>query len=86
MTKQTITPKSIADNAATEPAPRLTKKVMVKQLLKAGKGATIDEIAKQTSWQKHTVRGHLSILKKEGAEITSERVDGVRRYRLLNLK
>lgn len=83
MTKQTNTPKTTADNAATEPAPKLTKKAMVEQLLKSDKGATIDEIAKQTSWQKHTVRGHLSILKKAGAEITSERVDGVRHYRII---
>lgn len=83
MTKQKITPKSTADNAATEQAPKLTKKAMVEQLIKADKGATIDEIAKQTSWQKHTVRGHLSILKKAGAEIISERVDGVRRYRII---
>ena len=82
MTQQTNTPKT-TDNAATEPAPKLTKKAMVEQLLKSDKGATIDEIVKQTSWQKHTVRGHLSILKKAGAEITSERVDGVRRYRII---
>ena len=65
---------------ATEPAPKITKKALVEQLLKSDKGATIEELSKQTSWQAHTVRGHLSILKKAGAEIISERVDGVRRY------
>lgn len=83
MTKQTNTPKT-TDNAATQPAPKLTKKAMVEQILKSDTGATIDDIVKQTSWQKHTVRGHLSILKKAGTEITSERVDGVRRYKMSN--
>lgn len=83
MTQQTNTPET-TDNDAIQPAPKLTKKAMVEQLLKSDTGATIDEIAKQTSWQKHTVRGHLSILKKAGAEISSERVDGVRRYKISN--
>ena len=70
-------------NTETKPAedaPKITKKATVEQLLKSDKGVTIEEIAKKTNWQKHTVRGHLSILKKAGAEIISERVDGVRRY------
>ena len=66
-----------------DPAPKITKKALVEQLLTSEKGATIEELSKQTGWQAHTVRGHLSILKKAGAEITSERVDGVRRYRIL---
>lgn len=83
MKQQTNTPETTTDNTATQPAPKLTKKAMVEQLLKSDTGATIDDIVKQTSWQKHTVRGHLSILKKAGAEIISERVDGVRRYRII---
>lgn len=71
------TPKTTAD-----PAPKITKKALVEQLLKSDKGATIEELSKQTGWQAHTVRGHLSILKKAGAEIISERVDGVRRYKI----
>jgi len=66
-----------------EPAPKITKKALVEQLLKSDKGTTIEELSKQTGWQAHTVRGHLSILKKAGAEIISERVDGVRYYRII---
>ena len=66
-----------------ESAPKMTKKAVVEQLLKSDKGATIEELSKQTGWQAHTVRGHLSILKKAGAEIISERVDGVRYYRII---
>ena len=69
-----------AETTTAEPAPKITKKALVEQLLKSDKGATIEELSKQTGWQAHTVRGHLSILKKSGAEIISERVDGVRRY------
>jgi hypothetical protein len=65
-----------------ESAPKITKKALVEQLLTSEKGPTIEELTKQTGWQKHTVRGHLSILKKTGSEIISERVDGVRRYKL----
>lgn len=67
---------------SAEPAPKITKKALVEQLLTSDKGATIEELSKQTGWQSHTVRGHLSILKKAGAEIISERVDGVRKYRI----
>jgi DNA-binding transcriptional ArsR family regulator len=66
-----------------EPAPKITKKALVEHLLTSEKGATIEELAKQTGWQAHTVRGHLSILKKAGAEIISERIDGARRYRIV---
>lgn len=76
---------AVATTAETtaDPAPKITKKAMVEQLLKSDKGATIEELSKETGWQAHTVRGHLSILKKAGAEIISERVDGVRRYRII---
>ena len=65
-----------------EDTPKITKKAMVEQLLKSDKGTTIEDLCTKTGWQKHTVRGHLSILKKAGAEIISERVDGMRRYRI----
>ena len=97
MTKQSKKPIETAEDKPTEaiettaetavvPAPKITKKALVEQLLTSDKGATIEELSKQTGWQAHTVRGHLSILKKAGAEIISERVDGVRRYRFLYLK
>ena len=64
-------------------APKITKKALVQNLLEAEKGTTIEEIAKQTGWQKHTVRGHLSTMKKNNITITSERIDGERRYRIV---
>ena len=65
---------------APEPTPKITKKALVQSLLEAEKGTTIEEIAKQTGWQNHTVRGHLSTMKKNNTVITSERIDGERRY------
>ncbi len=60
--------------------PKITKKALVQSLLETEKGVTIEEIAKQTNWQNHTVRGHLSTMKKNNIVITSERIDGERRY------
>jgi predicted transcriptional regulator len=45
-------------------------------------GATLDEVTKHTGWQKHTVRGFISILgSKHGMKIKStRREDGARVY------
>ena len=57
---------------------------MVIALLGSKTGATIIEIAAETGWQHHSVRGYLSgtVRKKLGHEIASEVIDGVRRYRI----
>jgi hypothetical protein len=52
-------------------------------LLRQPTGASIAELAAATAWQTHTVRGALAgTLKKKGHIISSEVVDGVRRYRI----
>ena len=52
-------------------------------LLRQPNGATIQELATNTAWQTHSVRGALAgTLKKKGHVITSEVHDGVRRYRM----
>lgn len=71
---------SEVETKAPAEAPKITKKALVQNLLEAEKGTTIEDIAKQTGWQKHTVRGHLSTMKKNNIVITSERIDGERRY------
>jgi hypothetical protein len=45
-------------------------------------GATIEEMMKLTDWQNHTVRGFLSMQKKTGKNVTSERINDERRYRI----
>ena len=50
-------------------------------LLRAG-GASIAEIMLATGWQQHSVRGAMAgALKKRGLAITSEKIEGTRRYR-----
>ena len=52
-------------------------------LLRQPSGATIQELAAATKWQTHSVRGALAgTLKKKGHVISSEVVEGVRRYRI----
>jgi hypothetical protein len=52
-------------------------------LLRQPRGASIDELATATAWQKHSVRGALAgTLKKKGHVISSDVVDEVRRYRI----
>lgn len=51
-------------------------------LLAGTDGASIAEMTTATGWQPHSVRGAMAgALKKRGLVITSEKIDGVRRYR-----
>ena len=53
-------------------------------MMKRAKGATLAEIIEATGWQKHTVRGFMSILgSKRGEKIESSRnAGGERTYRI----
>ena len=54
----------------------------IEQLLARDGGASIAEMVEATGWQQHSVRGAMAgALKKHGLTITSEKVDGTRRYR-----
>lgn len=60
-----------------------TKKDLILSLLRRKNGASIDELAGETEWQAHSVRGYLSgtIGKKLGLRVTSTKdPTGVRRY------
>jgi hypothetical protein len=60
-----------------------THKAEVIAMLQRKGGATLEEIIKATGWQKHTVRGFISILgSKGGTKVTSTRreSDGARVY------
>jgi hypothetical protein len=52
--------------------------------MKRAKGATLAEITDVTGWQKHTVRGFVSILGGKGGEKieSSKNTDGARAYRI----
>ena len=50
-------------------------------LLLTNTGASIAEMTQVTGWQQHSVRGAMAgALKKRGLVITSDKIDGVRRY------
>lgn len=54
----------------------------LQDLLTRPNGANIAEMMEATGWQQHSVRGAIAgALKKRGLRITSEKVDGLRRYR-----
>jgi Protein of unknown function (DUF3489) len=63
---------------------RSNKKAEVIALMKRAKGGTMPEIMEATGWQKHTVRGFVSILGNKGGEKieSAENAAGERTYRI----
>lgn len=61
-----------------------SKLATVIQMLKRPSGTTINDLSTATGWQTHSVRGLLSgtIKKKLGLKLTSEKMEGVRSYRI----
>jgi len=73
--------------AAAEGVPRRTrentKQAAMVALLKRPEGATLAQLIEVTHWQSHSVRGALALMKRHpGTAVTSEKVEGVRTYRL----
>lgn len=69
-----------ASSGAT--APTRTKRDSVLALLRRTKGASLDEMVAATGWLPHTARAMLTGLRKTGYGLSSEKADGVRRYRV----
>jgi len=63
---------------------RANKKAEVIAMMKRTKGATLAEIVEATGWQKHTVRGFVSILSNKGGEEveSSKNAAAERTYRI----
>jgi hypothetical protein len=72
-----------AADAAAAPAAKAPSKLdRVEALLLAGDGASIAEMIAATGWQQHSLRGAMAgALRKRGLTISSQKIDGVRRYR-----
>lgn len=72
--------KPAASASAVIPASKLDT---LETLLRGKDGTTIAEMVKATGWQQHSVRGALAgAMKKRGHTVTSEKIDGTRRYRI----
>ena len=58
---------------------------VVTDLLRKPQGVTIAELVTATGWMPHSIRGAMAgaLKKKHGLNITSEKADGVRRYRII---
>ncbi len=61
------------------------KTALLAVILARPEGATLAEMAKELGWKENSIRGAISALagKQVGATLTSEKKDGVRRYRLV---
>lgn len=81
---KTPAPKSAKKADVTKPARTASKQAMLVTLLQRPIGATIDDMAKATSWQRHSVQGMMSgvLRKRMGLNITSEKEERGRVYRL----
>jgi len=73
--------KKSADKPATE---RSNKKAEVIAMMKRAKGVTLAEIGELTGWQKHTIRGFVSLLGSKGGEKveSSKNAAGDRVYKI----
>lgn len=63
---------------------RATSKIdLLIKRLKHPSGTTLAELAKVTGWQPHSVRGAMAgALRNKGIAVASEKMDGIRRYRI----
>jgi hypothetical protein len=61
-----------------------SKQDQIVALLQQPGGATLDRLVKATGWQKHSVRGFLAgtVRKKLKLPLHSEKIDGIRTYRI----
>lgn len=69
-----------AQSAKSEPK---TKNQQVTDLLSRQGGATLEELSTLANWQPHSTRSFMTGLKKKGHVIESDKIDGVRRYRIV---
>jgi len=83
-TAQKSAAKPIQKAAHKPAAERSNKKAEVIAMMTRPKGATLDEIVSATGWQKHTVRGFVSVLGKKGeARVeSSKNPSGERTYKI----
>ena len=82
--KKTAIVSAKATKASSDRVKPDSKQDRIVVLLKRPEGATLDALVKETEWQKHSVRGFLAgtVRKKLKLPLLSEKIDGVRTYRI----
>jgi hypothetical protein len=89
MTKTPRFPTKTADETETPSLPDIRpvggKLGLILELLRRPHGADLSDMMEATGWQQHSVRGALAgaLKKHRGLTIVSEKIDGPRRYRLI---
>ena len=86
ISKKIETPESVKKDKE----PKITKKQTILDLLSADGGTTLKKLMEKTSWQQHTVRGHIAnmrkVLLKDKRDIVSTKDEsGERIYKLVDL-
>ena len=67
----------------TAPSPKpATKAATILNLLQRDEGATLDQLVSATGWLPHTTRAALTGIKRKGHMLSSDKMDGVRTYRV----
>lgn len=69
--------------ARIEPVLEVTKRAQLIALLERKEGASLDDMVAATGWLPHTVRAALTGLRKSGKTIESQKMDGMRTYRIV---
>lgn len=59
-----------------------TKHQQVVALLSRDEGTNLEEMSTIANWLTHSTRAFLTGLKKKGYAVTSDKLDGVRRYKI----
>ena len=67
---------------ATSSTRPTTKAAIILDLLRRNEGATLEQLVMATGWLPHTTRAALTGIKRKGHLLSSEKMDGVRTYRV----
>jgi hypothetical protein len=77
-------PTTASEDTNTPPAKPTSKVEQVIALLSRPEGASLNDLVATTGWLPHSTRAALTGMKKKGHAVNSEKIDGVRRYRIGN--
>jgi hypothetical protein len=82
--KKASTASAKATGASSDQDKPESKQDRVVAMLQRPEGATLDALVRETEWQKHSLRGFLAgtVRKKLKLPLLSEKIDGVRSYRI----